>query len=99
MNISIANRSDKKKKAPNYKSMDKSMPENEERNLLLPKPQPPASVFPTSSGFPPPEIVNPARWTAEGMPVQERSTWGSGIFSCLGSCDEFWSSDLEVCKF
>jgi hypothetical protein len=33
-----------------------------------------------------------------GAPVS-RSAWSTGLFSCLGSQDEFCSSDLEVCKF
>jgi hypothetical protein len=32
-----------------------------------------------------------------GAPVS-RNTWSTGLFSCLGSQDEFLSSDLEVCK-
>jgi hypothetical protein len=31
-----------------------------------------------------------------GAPVS-RSAWSTGLFSCLGSQDEFCSSDLEVC--
>ncbi|EYU38523.1 hypothetical protein MIMGU_mgv1a013056mg [Erythranthe guttata] len=49
----------------------------------------------------PPSAV-PIGWTADGVPVcgdpmMQRSQWQSGIFSCLGKNDEFYSSDLEVC--
>jgi len=42
---------------------------------------------------------------AEGVPLHSPpaglaaspSPWSTGLFACLGSNDEFWSSDLEVC--
>ncbi|KAL0336881.1 UNVERIFIED_CONTAM: Cell number regulator 8 [Sesamum calycinum] len=56
---------------------------------------------------PPPPPAVPVGWTANGLPVGEpvmhrepmtqRSQWHSGVFSCLGRNDEFYSSDLEVC--
>lgn len=52
-------------------------------------------------GAPPPAVST--GWTADGLPVGDltvqRSQWESGIFSCLGKNDEFYSSDLEVCEF
>lgn len=51
---------------------------------------------------PPPSAV-PIGWPADGMPVgdpvMQRSQWQTGIFSCIGRNDEFYSSDLEVCEF
>lgn len=36
--------------------------------------------------------------TVTGEPAP-RAQWSSGLFSCLGRTDEFFSSDLEVCMF
>lgn len=43
----------------------------------------------------------PREAVAVGLPVGDyvmpRSQWDSGLFSCLGRQDDFYSSDLEVC--
>ncbi|KAJ4808855.1 Cell number regulator 8 [Rhynchospora pubera] len=51
------------------------------------------------------KLAGEGEWTAEGLPIGHisvvgqpvRKQWSSGLFSCLGRCDEFYSSDLEVC--
>ncbi|KAJ3686731.1 hypothetical protein LUZ61_015895 [Rhynchospora tenuis] len=51
------------------------------------------------------KLAGEGEWTAEGLPIGRisvvgqpvRNQWSSGLFSCFGRCDEFYSSDLEVC--
>lgn len=56
----------------------------------------------TKSSTSPPLPV-PIGWTVDGVPVGdprvERAQWETGIFSCIGKKDEFYSSDVEVCEF
>ncbi|KAG8374251.1 hypothetical protein BUALT_Bualt11G0111900 [Buddleja alternifolia] len=78
----------------------------EESNPLLPKQEQEADkkdeTKPSDKhgGAPPPAAV-PIGWTADGLPVGDsmmrRSRWESGVLSCIGRNDEFYSSDLEVC--
>ncbi|XP_008789065.1 cell number regulator 8 [Phoenix dactylifera] len=55
---------------------------------------------------PPAAAKMPPECAANGIPVGHgnvvgepvaRNQWSSGLFSCLGLNDEFWSSDVEVC--
>lgn len=65
-----------------------------------------ASVEKKTSASPTPNRFG--AWTADGVPLSHGSSivgepvgrveWDSGLFSCLGRNDEFFSSDLEVCK-
>ncbi|KAL3646757.1 Cell number regulator 8 [Castilleja foliolosa] len=61
------------------------------------KPSAPAAA--KNAGDPPSAVS--IGWTADGMPVGEpvmqRFQWETGLLSCLGNNDEFYSSDLEVC--
>ncbi|CAA0836479.1 PLAC8 family protein [Striga hermonthica] len=88
------------------------MANSEESNPLLPNQEQESGATaekkPTADhgckhgGSLPPAAV-PIGWTADGLPVgepmTERAQWSSGILSCLGTNDEFCSSDLEVCEF
>ncbi|GER28692.1 PIB60 cell number regulator-like protein [Striga asiatica] len=86
------------------------MGNSEESNPLLPNQEQesgataekkPTPVHGCKHGGSPPPAAVPIGWTADGLPVgepmTERAQWSSGIFSCLGTNDEFCSSDLEVC--
>ncbi|XP_019191253.1 PREDICTED: cell number regulator 8 [Ipomoea nil] len=68
----------------------------------------PSSATVTADPAPPAtsEKQPPEGWTAEGLPVgpgvmgepvNRRAEWDTGLCSCLGRNDDFWSSDLEVC--
>ncbi|XP_073104710.1 cell number regulator 8-like [Elaeis guineensis] len=55
---------------------------------------------------PPAAAKRPPESAANGVPVEcgtvvgepvARNQWSSGLLSCLGRNDEFWSSDIEVC--
>ncbi|XP_008787401.1 cell number regulator 8-like [Phoenix dactylifera] len=85
------------------------MANQEEANPLL---QPRSDAVPkpeeSSPPKPPPATAarRPPRWAANEPPVGRgsvvgepvaRNQWSSGLFSCLGRSDEFWSSDLDVC--
>ncbi|CAA0829750.1 PLAC8 family protein [Striga hermonthica] len=63
------------------------------------KPEAKFSSVGKGEGAPPPGVS--IGWPANGMPVADpaaqRSEWETGLFSCLGKNDEFYSSDLEVC--
>jgi len=41
--------------------------------------------------------VGPASTVVMGAPVPRTSPWSTGLFACLGTGDEHFSSDLEVC--
>ncbi|KAI3447609.1 hypothetical protein Pfo_004274 [Paulownia fortunei] len=81
----------------------------EESNPLIPKQEQEAetkhgmkfSATATAKNVEAPASAVPIGWTADGLPVgdpmMQRSQWETGIFSCLGRNDEFYSSDLEVC--
>ncbi|KAL2899702.1 Cell number regulator 8, partial [Bienertia sinuspersici] len=49
-----------------------------------------------------PQVAETYGWAADGLPMMGqpmmgRQPWSSGLSSCLGSNDDFCSSDLEVC--
>ena len=43
--------------------------------------------------------VGPASTVVVGAPVSRTTPWSTGLFACLGTGDEHFSSDLEVCKY
>lgn len=48
-----------------------------------------------STGVP----VGPASTVVVGAPVPRTTPWSTGLFACLGTGDEHFSSDLEVCEY
>ena len=48
----------------------------------------------SSHGFPPAIAIG-----TPPPPPPPRSAWSTSLFACFGSNDEFFTSDVEVCKF
>ncbi|XP_021730612.1 cell number regulator 8 [Chenopodium quinoa] len=68
---------------------------------LPPSPPPKQPPVPKVSQ---PQVAETYGWSADGFPMDvvgqpmmSRTPWNSGLCSCLGRNDEFFSSDLEVC--
>ncbi|KAL9235890.1 hypothetical protein vseg_010621 [Gypsophila vaccaria] len=64
-------------------------------------PSPPSKEHPV----PPmtePHLAESYGWAADGLPIMgqplmDRAPWSTGLCSCFGNHDHFFSSDLEVC--
>lgn len=84
---------------------EETEPENEKKPSAVAEKKaeskPSAVVETKSSGGAPPPV--PIGWTVDGVPVGDptvvKAQWETGLFSCLGKNDEFYSSDVEVCEF
>ncbi|KAL8504530.1 hypothetical protein ACS0TY_015912 [Phlomoides rotata] len=75
---------------------EETEPENEKKPSAVVETKSSTGADSKSGGAP-----IPIGWTVDGVPVGEprveRAQWESGIFSCTGKNDEFYSSDVEVC--